>query len=142
MKNLLLLIFLSLGLSFLLVSCEDDIDPCESVRCDQNLSGNFCENGACTCETNNWSYITWTFACTNCPSNLESLFIDVEINNVKLTDVILADWSDYRRTIEERLSNISGTVPYKVTSGTVVLEEGFLNITECEELVFTSNVSI
>ncbi len=149
MKNqnfLLLFVIILTTLAFF--SCKKE-EPKEEpelqcVPSCENIDGtgdNICIDGNCECETNNWTYIEWTVKCTNCSNVVSELFCDLYINNNKITDLTLAS-SSFQNAIFKKLINSSGQVPYKIISGSVTLEEGFFNLTNCERFSTTSNIQI
>jgi len=132
--------FFSFCLLLITLSCSES-DPCRDVIC-ENLEDNFCTDGICACEAMDWSYVDWNFECTNCSSQgFIELFIDVEVNGVTISDLTLRG-SSWTTRINKKLIAISGTVPYKITSGSVVLEEGNLNFQTCVQTQVSSKFSI
>lgn len=137
MKKILFAFFIG---TITLASCSKD--PCKDVSCPNLKDTFFCENGQCPCETNNWSYILWEVECTNCGIPFAELPIDLEINGSKVTDLTLRISENHYGLIRAKLINSIGQVPYKITAGSILLEEGFFNLQTCEELRTKSLIQI
>lgn len=125
------------------ISCDSEPeDPCLGVQC-ISLKDNRCQDGICTCETNSWSYVTWTLECINCGSNISTLFVDLEIGGVKVTSVELQEIWDHTRTLQSfKLIDLDGTQSYRILSGPTILEEGNINLQTCQLISTSSQFSI